>query len=389
MRMASIDTGAIEGLYAVERGFTMTVASMAAAWQAEIQQEKGPEVAALVAAQYAGYDLALDAASSKIEISEAWIRRMHEVVCGPQETFDVRTEAGPQRQRFPRGEYKQAPNHVLLTDGSTHAYAPVDDTPIEMYRLVSELRSPAFAMAHPVLQASYAHYALACVHPFADGNGRVARTLASVFTFRAVSLPFVLFVDQKNAYLRALEESDQSRFQPFVDFVQFRAVDLQQLVTEQLREALGTPVEEAARRLGDLALHPEVRLIREHIGVAAERQFTALHLPDSVVWDVAFSDRTDEYGPQNDLGIRIFIRMFSPLTHSVEDFLSVAPRPEVVGQAPAFVVRRLRWPEDTLQIRRDEASPAISAALDARITAWVRRVTSELLRELSDAAERA
>lgn len=387
--MASIDTGAIEGLYAVERGFTMTVASMASAWQAEIQQEKGPEVAALVAAQHAGYDMAFDAATSSIEISEAWIRRMHEVVCGPQETFDVRTVAGPQLQTLPKGEYKQAPNHVQLADGSAHAYAPVDATPIEMHRLVSEVRSPAFATAHPVLQASYAHYALACVHPFADGNGRVARTLASVYTFRAVSLPFVIFVDQKDAYLRALSEADASRFQAFVDFVLFRTVDLQQLVAEQLREALGTPVEEAARRLGDLAMHPEVSLIREHIGVAAERQFTALGMPESVVWDVALTGRPDEYGPQKDLGVRVFIRMFSPRTLSVEDFLTIAPRPEVVGQTPSFDVGRLRRPDDTMEIRRDEASPAISATLDARINAWVRRVTSELLTELTETAERA
>jgi Fic family protein len=77
-------------------------------------------------------------------------------------------------------------------------------TPSEMQRLVSEMRSDSFSSAHPVVQASYVHYGLVVIHPFADGNGRVARALASAFTYRAMSMPIVILSEHKTSYLDAL-----------------------------------------------------------------------------------------------------------------------------------------------------------------------------------------
>jgi Fic family protein len=53
-----------------------------------------------------------------------------------------------------------------------------------MARLVAELGSERFIKAHPIAQASYTHYCLAAIHPFADGNGRVARAVASTYLYR-------------------------------------------------------------------------------------------------------------------------------------------------------------------------------------------------------------
>jgi Fic family protein len=94
-----------------------------------------------------------------------------------------------------------------------------------MARLVGELRSDAFLAANPVLQAAYAHYGLVVIHPFADGNGRVARALASAFTYRAISMPIVILSEQKNAYLNALEGADNGDYQVFVDFMLARSLE--------------------------------------------------------------------------------------------------------------------------------------------------------------------
>jgi Fic family protein len=66
----------------------------------------------------------------------------------------------------------------MQKDGTIHAYAPVEVTGPEMHRLINELQTTEFEEADYVLQASYAHYALVSIDPFADGNGRVARALA-------------------------------------------------------------------------------------------------------------------------------------------------------------------------------------------------------------------
>jgi Fic/DOC family len=130
-----------------------------------------------------------------------------------------------------------------------HSYAPADLTPAEMFRFVSDLRSEEFVGAHPILQASYAHYALVVIHPFADGNGRVARALSSVFMYRARSIPLLIFADQKAAYLASLEAADRGEPQHFVEFISERTFDTIQLVEENIKGALAPPAEESLARI--------------------------------------------------------------------------------------------------------------------------------------------
>jgi Fic family protein len=88
VRAAALDTGAIEGLYDVDRGFTMTVAVQGLAWEQMIE-ERGKGVRALFEAQLQAYELVLDAATRRQPLTEAWIRSLHEVLCAPQATYRV------------------------------------------------------------------------------------------------------------------------------------------------------------------------------------------------------------------------------------------------------------------------------------------------------------
>jgi Fic family protein len=109
-----------------------------------------------------------------------------------------------------------------------------------MARLVAEMRSDSFLAAHPVLQAAYAHYGLVVIHPFADGNGRVARALASAFTYRAISMPIVILSEHKEAYLDALESADKGEYQVFVDFMAARSFDTITMVAEATKGELSS-----------------------------------------------------------------------------------------------------------------------------------------------------
>lgn len=242
MRAAAWDTGAIEGLYTTDRGFTITVAAQAADWEAQVRREKGADALAMFAAQLEAYRQALDAATEATPISEAWIRHLHEVATAAQDDYEVSFAAGKQVHDLPKGEYKYYPNHILQADGRVFAHAPVADVPAEMGRMVGELRSGAFADGHPIEQASYAHYALVRIHPFADGNGRVARALASVFTFRAVSMPLVVYSDERNRYLGALESADSGERTVFARFLLRSVAESAREVSTHLRRRLtGTP----------------------------------------------------------------------------------------------------------------------------------------------------
>lgn len=402
MRTAAVDTGAIEGLYEVDRGFTISVAAMASAWQAEITQEKGADVAALVLAQRRAYDLALDAATAGTPVSEAWIRRLHEEVCAAQDFYPVRTPQGPQFHELARGAYKRHPNHIHKADGTEHAFAPVDETPAEMYRLVEVLRSEPFATAHPVIQAAYAHFALTAVHPFADGNGRVARVLASVYLLRATSLPLVIWADQKGVYLDALAAADAGRPHRFVDFVLSQAVDLQREVADRLLVAGVPPIDASLERIrramlsqGELT-HAEVELIAVRL-LQELRDAVQSHL-DGVPWPpgverqmVAGSSAGDQVvgfrPPQNQeiTGLRIFGA--APATVAIEALLHVLIATQ--ADAPfAFRMRRI-GSADGLDLRIDEVHPVLSAAARRRISTWVERQVRSALADFAVQADRA
>lgn len=402
MRTAAIDTGAIEGLYEVDRGFTFSVAAMASAWQAEITEEKGPDVAALVLAQRRAYGLALDAATAVTPISEAWIRRLHEVVCAAQRTYPVRTPQGPQFHELPRGTYKRYPNHIRKADGTEHAFAPVPDTPAEMHRLVEVLRSEEFQDTHPVIQAAYSHYALAAVHPFADGNGRVARVLASVYLLRATSLPLVIWADQKGAYLDALSAADAGRPQRFVDFVLSQAVDLEQEVAERLLTAGVPAVNESLERIRRSMLshghltHADIELLAarlfQELRDIVQSQLDGVPWPPGLKHEVvrgsSAGDQVVGFRPSQNqpiTGFRFFVA--APAKVEVEAHLQVLIATR--SDAP-FAVRLHRInAADGLDLRIEEVHPMLNTAARRRISTWVEGLVRSALDDVAVQAEAA
>ena len=129
------------------------------------------------------------------EVSEDSIRRVHEMACGPQLTHPVRVDDRVQDHILAAGDYKHHPNHILQADGGWRATAPVAQVAGEMAALVARVSSPDFARVHAVVQAAYLLHALGHVQPFADGNGRVGRALASARLLVAASVPFLAMDD--------------------------------------------------------------------------------------------------------------------------------------------------------------------------------------------------
>ncbi|MDR1394463.1 MAG: hypothetical protein LBJ62_11000 [Bifidobacteriaceae bacterium] len=68
---------------------------------------------------------------------------------------------------------------------------------------------------------------------FADGNGRVARALASVYLYRDPGVPLVIFADQRDLYIDALEAAGQRWPGAFAQFIADRVVDTIGLVIDE------------------------------------------------------------------------------------------------------------------------------------------------------------
>lgn len=402
-RAAAVDTGAIEGLYEVDRGFTYTVALETATWEAALAQ-KGEYVRSLFEAQLHAYDYVLDLATKAEPISEAAIRALHEEVCRAQRTYRVMTAVGPQEQELPKGQYKILPNHVRTRRGTDHSYAPVDVTPAEMARLTAELRSDAFRAAHPVLQAAYAHYALVVIHPFADGNGRVARTLASTFTYRAISMPIVILSEHRDTYLDALEGADAGDYQSFVDFMLARSLDTIVLVNESLSCAIAPSAEESVKAIEAMYLtkggyaHEQIdqaglKLLQAFFDAVRE-SFSKIPMPRiglsagiaAAVYNMLPGYRFPLSGAR---GANFTITSHPPVRAAVSRQYGILV-PKDAGNKDDFQLVRVGSPSTPASFvaRVDELIPALSGILNIRLRMLAERIANEMLAELKDVVEK-
>ena len=66
------------------------------------------------------------------------------------------------------------------------------------------------------VEAAWLHHRFAQIHPFADGNGRVARAIASLVLIKADWFPLVVKRDDWSRYVDGLEKADQGDLRPLV-----------------------------------------------------------------------------------------------------------------------------------------------------------------------------
>jgi hypothetical protein len=238
VRAAAIDSGAIEGLYQVDRGFTMSVALQTLAWEHALG-ERGDGVRELFEAQLAGYELAIAAVTGKAPLSEAWLRSLHEQICAPQAKYRVHTEMGWQEQALQKGRYKESPNHVRLADGLSQ----------ESKSEVVELRmgTPARReMGERAVDAVRSRLRSAQViqgfgdHPAPTGYRRIAGRQAPVVTIAlGTPLPAAFDVSLSFSVNIALDEATPFGFQLQVlgnqDSMDIRDTDVTPEVSQSLK----------------------------------------------------------------------------------------------------------------------------------------------------------
>ncbi|MEO8458682.1 MAG: Fic family protein [Chloroflexota bacterium] len=288
LRAAAVETGAIENLYKTPPpGLTFSIALSTISWETEMRahDEQMPD---LFLAALSAYKLAFEIAGSRQPITEAWVRRLHEVLTAPQATYRALTSQGWTEIPLPKGVYKSLPNHVLQADGKPHAYAPVDQTSPEMHHLIEQINAPQFQRVSPVIQAAYVHHCFTVIHPFADGNGRVARALSSVFLRREFLIPLLVWNDQRAMYFEALTAADSGNTEPFSEFVRDCAIDTLRLVVTSMTAKSGDYVDtlKGLHVARDGLTHQELdavaRQLRENLAQVLNRLIGELGLPAGV-----------------------------------------------------------------------------------------------------------
>jgi Fic family protein len=404
-RTAAFDSGAIEGLYRTDRGLTFTVATQALAWEEKVAED-GSDVLALFQGQLEAFEMVVDLVAERYpRMTGAWVRKLHEVITAAQDSYVVQTPLGPQRQPLPKGEYKAHPNHVRTADGRVHAYAPVDMTQSEMQRLLDELDTKEFKAAHPALQASYVHYAFVVVHPFADGNGRVARALASVFTYRAASVPLLALAHQRDEYFASLARADEGAAGEFISFVAKSCREAMEMVTENLKTAQASQPEDVLAEFRQIYLaqgelsHQELDALAnaftddlvEMLNVAVSR----LSLPDGLeIRIIAGSGGSQDPIPSGFRSVvspgsrfvQIEMKAAPPAAAELKDALQIFVSRE--SDPATSVIVRARDSGESLVFGQTDLVPTTSSAAQVRLENFVRRWLGADLEALLKASRR-
>ncbi len=117
------------------------------------------------------------------------------------------------------GLWRTGPVGITGGDGSVIYTAPESEqVPSLMAELVTELQTPS--EANVVVRAAMAHLNLVSVHPFRDGNGRVARILQSlVLSVNGLLAPEFTSIEEylaanTAAYYQALQEAHGPTYDP-------------------------------------------------------------------------------------------------------------------------------------------------------------------------------
>ena len=88
----------------------------------------------------------------------------------------------------------------------------------DMQELLATLQE--LAGKDPLKIATYFHVRFECIHPFADGNGRVGRTLLNYLLMTRDHPPLIVYDEDKRDYYAALEEYDRNEdYQPMYAFL--------------------------------------------------------------------------------------------------------------------------------------------------------------------------
>ncbi len=216
----AIETGIIENLYSIDRGTTQLliekgiVASLIAYGTTDQPAEK---IVPILQAQQAALEGLFAFVKQERPLSTSYVKELHQAITRHQETVAAKDEFGNLMEvRLIRGDWKKLPNNPTRPDGAIHQYAPPEQVASEMDTLMAMYGTYSSQNVSPEVEAAWLHHRFAQIHPFQDGNGRVARALATLVFLRAGWFPLVVTRDDRAEYIEALEKADDGDLSPLV-----------------------------------------------------------------------------------------------------------------------------------------------------------------------------
>lgn len=143
-------------------------------------------------------------------LTEYFIRTLHQTLLREDYTVYRQQPDGTSTSYIVHaGQYKTRPNSVITSTGERFEYASPEETPALMADLIQWYNeAEAKGGLSPIELASLFHYRYIRIHPFEDGNGRMARLMANYILYRHGYPMIVVKSADKDNYLTALNRCD-------------------------------------------------------------------------------------------------------------------------------------------------------------------------------------
>ncbi len=174
-----------------------------------------------------------DIIKDKRALTEGLIKELHALLMKGIQYIWV----GPRDNRVQKditpGKYKTQPNHVITINGHIHKYCEPIKVPEKMGKLVNFINNSGL---HPIELAAKAHHKLTAIHPFDDGNGRVARLVMNLILMQKGYLPVVIRKEKKEEYYRTLMKADEGDISDFIDMVVKEEINSLQLIINVIKQ---------------------------------------------------------------------------------------------------------------------------------------------------------
>lgn len=151
-------------------------------------------------------------------LTEAFVLRLHETVMQPVVEHEAAESGLPPSPARPVGAYKVLPNSVE-TDAGTKVFTPPEETGEALRDLLASVRFRLDEGTHPVAAAAEFHARFAAIHPFYDGNGRLARLLTDLILRRCGYPEALVPVEDREEYLGFLQRAETEGYAPFTGYL--------------------------------------------------------------------------------------------------------------------------------------------------------------------------
>ena len=146
------------------------------------------------------------------DLSEEFIKRLHGVLTRDIHKFKLDPKDDEYDPDFIEGDYRKDQRYIKGAD-----FIPVipDLINFEMKDLLKFYNENKYTL-HPLELASEFHLRFVVIHPFADGNGRMARLLMNFILDRSKFPMIDISVKNREAYIEALASGDSKKLTKFI-----------------------------------------------------------------------------------------------------------------------------------------------------------------------------